>query len=366
MRFLILALAALYCANSGEAQLIPLPPNELPGSQPAASSPAAKNSADTASSESKPVPGSIATVSVQGVSVSGSLTVANGRACIGNDGTITAGEQNADVTLTRGGDLKLCASTKIHLTTDTSVSGSRPGGPLMIALDRGALEAHYTAGQYSDVLLTPDLRILISPPGAANLSIRVADNGDTCVDNRGDQAPYVLASSLFGEGAYRVQPNQRVLFEHGSLREVVDNEPEPCGCPPAQPMSVASTGTTGATPANPGEAVAEKPAQNQAAAQNPFPLAESEGLKPPPSPANTPAAPTGQPHIEVTAPLTYDANHPELPPKPPSETAPANAPIPVPTSAIHVAQAPPPPAAKPKPTGFFGHIGHFFKRMFGG
>lgn len=364
-----MALAALCCARPGiAAQLIPLPPDELPGSHPAASSPAAKNSADTASSESKPVPGSIATVSVQGVSISGSLTVANGRASIGNDGTITAGEQNADVTLTRGGDLKLCASTKIHLTTDTSVSGSRPGGPLMIALDRGALEAHYTAGQYSDVLLTPDLRILISPPGAANLSIRVADNGDTCVDNHGDQAPYVLASSLFGEGAYRVQPNQRVLFEHGSLSEVVDNEQEPCGCPPAQPTSVASTGTTGATPAKPGEAVAEKPSQNtapqnQAAAQNPFPLAQSEGLKPPPSP---PATPTGQPHIEVTAPLAYDANHPELAPTPRAATGPVNAPMPVPTSAIHVAEAPPPPPAKPKPTGFFGHIGHFFKRMFGG
>ncbi|MGC2637116.1 MAG: hypothetical protein WA294_08040 [Acidobacteriaceae bacterium] len=350
------------------AQLIPLPPDELPGSQPAASSPAAKKSADPASSESKTVPGSIATVSVQGVSVSGSLTVANGRASIGNDGTITAGDQSADVALTRGGDLKLCASTKIHLTTDTSVSGSRPGGPLMIALDRGALEAHYTAGQYSDVLLTPDLRILISPPGAANLSIRVAGNGDTCIDNHGDHAPYVLASSLFGEGAYRVQPNQRVLFEHGSLSEVVDNEQEPCGCPPAHPTSVAAAGATGGTVAKPGEAVAEKPPEKQGetAAQNPFPLAESEGLKPPPSPANAPATPAGQPHIEVTAPLAYDASHPELPPAPPAETAPANAPMPVPTSAIHVAQAPPPPPAKPKPTGFFGHIGHFFKRMFGG
>lgn len=360
MRFAGMMLVVLCCAGPGlAAQLIPMPPDELPGSQPVASAP--KNPEANANT-----PASIATVSLQGVSVSGSLSVANGRASIGNDGTITAGEQNVDVALTRGGDLKLCASTKVHLTTDTSVSGARPGGPLMIALDRGALEAHYTAGQYSDVLLTPDLRILISPPGAANLSIRVAGNGDTCVDNHGDQAPYVLASSLFGEGAYRVQPNQRVLFEHGSLSEVVDNEQEPCGCPPP-PTSVASTGATGGTVAKPGEAVAEKPPQNQADAQNPFPLAESEGLKPPPSPANTPAAPTGQLHVEVTAPLAYDANHPELPPTPPAATAPANAPIPVPASAIHVAQAPPSPApAKPKPTGFFGHIGHFFRRMFGG
>ena len=138
---------------------------------------------------------SLATVSTQGVSVSGSLSVAGGRATIGNDGTITAGEKTADVTLTRGGNLKVCASTKIHLSTDNSVDTATPGGALMIAVDRGALEAHYTPGQYSDVILTPDLRILISPPGQADLRIRVNNQGDTCVDNHGDAAPYVLAAA---------------------------------------------------------------------------------------------------------------------------------------------------------------------------
>jgi hypothetical protein len=302
----------------------------------------------------------IATVAVQEVSVSGSLvSVANGRASIGNNGTITAGDSSADVALTRGGSLKLCATTKIHLTTDNSAGSSGAGGPLMISLDRGALEAHYTPGQYSDVLLTPDLRILVSGPGQADISMRVNSQGDTCVDNHGDQAPYVLASNLFEGGVYRVQANQRVLFEHGSVAEVVDNEPEPCGCPP--PQSVATTGTPGASPALPGQAVAPNPT----ATQNPFPLAESEGLKPPPP---TPAVPPGEVHAEVTAPLTYDANHPSLPPATTGAAGSGDgtAPIPVPTSAIHVAQAALPPPPRPRPTGFFGHIGHFFKRLFGG
>ena len=311
----------------------------------------------------------IATVPLQGVAVAGTLTVANGRASIGNDGTITAGDSSADVTLTRGGRLEVCASTKVHLTTDNSAGNAGAGGPLMIALDHGALEAHYTTGQYSDVLLTPDLRILISPPGVADVSIRVGSNGDTCVDNHGEQAPYVLASSLFEGGAYRVQPNQRVLFEHGSLSEVVDNEQEPCGCPPAQPVSVASAGVSGGAAAKPGEAVAETPAEakNPTAAQNPFPLAESEGLRP--APAAAPEVP-GETHMEVTAPLVYDASH-AAPPAPAGPArasgAESGAPIPVPASAIHVAQAAPPPAAaKAKPKGFFGHIGRFFRRMFGG
>ena len=37
-------------------------------------------------------------------------------------------------------------------------------------------------------------------------------------------------------------PDQRVNFQHGSLSEVVDHEPEPCGCPAMPVTSVASTG----------------------------------------------------------------------------------------------------------------------------
>ena len=114
----------------------------------------------------------------------------------------------------------------------------------MMALDRGAIEANYTVGKYSDVLLTPDLRILISGPGQADLSIRVNTKGDTCVDNHGADAPYVTVTSQLEGGAYRVLPDQRVNFEHGSLREVVDHEPEPCGCPATPATSVASAGTT--------------------------------------------------------------------------------------------------------------------------
>jgi len=304
-------------------------------------------------------PASLATVELAGVTLSGYSTVKDGHATVGNNASIAAGDATARVALTRGGTLNVCASTKIHLSTDATT----PGSGLMIALDQGALEAHYTPGTYSDVLLTPDLRITISAPGEADLSIRVNNQGDTCVDNHGDNAPYVLATSLMGDGAYRVQPNQRVLFEHGSLSDVVDREPEACGCPP--PVSVASAGAAGANPAPPGEKVA--PA-NDAAARNPFPLAQSEGLQKPPAPPTTPAVPAGTPHIEVSAPIAFDANHPSPPSPPEAGSAETAAATPVPASAIHTetAQAPPAAPAKPKSTGFFGHIGRFFKRLFGG
>jgi hypothetical protein len=273
-------------------------------------------------------PASIATVSLEGVTVSGSLSVADGRAIIGNNGTIAAGDKTAQVQLTRGGALNVCATTEVHLTTNAST----PGGALMIALNRGAFEAHYTAGEYSDVILTPDLRILISPPGDADLSLRVNENGDTCVDNHGSNAPYVLATNQFSGGAYRVQPNQRVLFEHGSLNEVVDNETEPCGCPPAtSPVNVARGSSDAA---------------RSAAKQNPFPLAESEGLAPPPGAPAKPDVPPGQVETEVQAPLTYNGAQPQLPPSPPAPAAQAK-------------------SQKPH-RGFFRRVGHFFRHVFGG
>jgi hypothetical protein len=250
---------------------------------------------------------SIATVSLEGVSLSGSLSVEEGHAVIGNNGTIAAAQRTAHVSLTRGGFLNVCASTKVHLSTDITISG----GGLMIAIDRGALEANYLPGQYSDVLLTPDLRILVSGPGQAHLSLRVNNQGDTCVDNHGDNAPYVLASSLFEGGAYRIQPNQRVLFEHGSLQQVVDNEKEPCGCPPPPPTpaptSIAKVGLPGGTLHSSDESPTPPPPNaTNAAAQNPFPLAESEGLQPPPPATGTPATPDGRQHAQITAPLVYN------------------------------------------------------------
>ena len=164
------------------------------------------------------------------VQVSGAVDISHGETLLGNGSEITAGDQAVKITLQRGGSLRLCSTSSVHLSKDRSVDDPASSA-LMMALDRGASRPATTVGKYSDVLLTPDLRILISGPGQANLSIRVNTKGDTCVDNHGADAPYVTVSSQLEGGAYRVMPDQRVNFEHGSLREVVDHEPEPCGCP---------------------------------------------------------------------------------------------------------------------------------------
>ncbi len=250
--------------------------------------------------------------------VTGGLQVFNGRAFIAASGAITSGDQTTQVTLPYRGTLRVCASTTVKLAVDSTVpAGEIPG--LMMAMDHGAIEASFATGRNSDILLTPDFRILIGGPGAAEVRVRLGPNGDTCVDNAGVNAPYVLVTSVFEGGDYRVQPGQRVMFQHGSLHEVVDQEKEPCGCPPA------------------------------VKAPNEFPLAQSEGLAPLAPPAPSPDATPGH-EPQTSAPLVYSAaDHAPQP----AEAAPA-------------AAAPAPAATPPqKKPGLFTRVGHFFKRIFG-
>jgi hypothetical protein len=249
-------------------------------------------------------------------SVTGALEITAGKAMIATSGTISSGAKATDVVLPRRGTLRVCASTTVKLATDTSVpAGETPG--LMMALDQGAVEASFATGRNADVLVTPDFRILIGAPGASDVKVRLGQHGDTCVDNPGAHAPYVLVTSVFDGGAYRVQPGQRVMFQHGSLQEVVDDEKEPCGCP---------------AEARPGS--------------NDFPLAESAGLAPvsPPLTAGVSGKAAGS---GVSEPLVYQA-----PGTPEVQAAPAA----VPSGSK---------AAPPKKTGFFHRVGGFFRRIFG-
>jgi hypothetical protein len=310
------------------------------------------------------------------VQVSGAVDISHGETTLGNGSQITAGEQAVKIALQRGGSLRLCSTSSVHLAKDRSIDDPASSA-LQMALDRGAIEANYAVGKYSDVLLTPDLRILISGPGQADLSIRVNPKGDTCVDNHGADAPYVTVTSQLEGGAYRVMPDQRVNFQHGSLSEVVDHEPEPCGCPTMPVTSVASTGATGTNPAPPGKPVG---GPSSTPADTAFPLAQSEGLAPPPSPATpaTPVVPTGQTHAQVTVPLTYNAENPAAAPAaPPASANPApglpstsqpqvaSPPAPQPTPLPEVASAPPPPNQSSNNSGVLHRIGRFFSRIFG-
>jgi len=289
----------------------------------------------------------IGSVSTLDATVTGASTVANDRAQLGTNGTVVANDHAAYVQLFRGGSVKVCATSGVHLTTGapvpeaaalvagqdaTRADPAHESQPLMVALDRGAIELHTTSNA-SDILMTPDLRISFSDAGPLDLRVRVGRNGDTCVENRVAgflKHPALKVVSLFGTDSYDVLPGQHVLFEKASLHEVVDNESSPCGCP--EPTIRPALPEDGGAFLKP---TAKQPLP--AVVAHPFPADVSEGLAPPPS---APPAPPQTTQTRVATPLVYTGD---------SEDAAAK------------------PAAVPasgQKKGLFRSIGRFFKRIF--
>jgi hypothetical protein len=259
--------------------------------------------------------------------VTGALQVANGRAMIATNGAITAGANTTEVMLPHRGVLRVCASTTVKLASDASVpQGEVPG--LMMVFDHGAIEASFATGRNSDVLLTPDFRILIGGPGSADVKVRLGQHGDTCIDNAGTNAPYVLVTSVFDNGIYRVQPGQHVTFQHGSVYAVVDAEKESCGCPaPPRPNT------------------------------NDFPETQSAGIAPLAPPGPPGVTPAGVP--EATDTFIRKAA------EPPPETATIRSTGGSPTPVVQPRPKKAPKIKSERKPTFFTRMGHFFRRLFG-
>jgi hypothetical protein len=277
------------------------------------------------------------TVATHDALVTGGLEVRGERANLISNSSITAYDRTAPLDLTRGGQVLVCATSQFHLLH----SGS--GSSLLFALDRGAFELRSTS-QPQDVILTPDLRFTLASPGELDLRIRVTPNGDTCVDNAGAKAPTLQLADVFSSATYRLSPGQHVLFEHGSLQEVVDHETSPCGCPEAAPAPIL---TADATPAE------------KAAVQNPFPAAVSQGLAPAQPPTNN-SSPVGEKHTQISSTLVYGTDQPDSTAVPASAgSAPGSA------SGTRIPmEASTPPPSPPGAHDLVHAIGHFFHKLF--
>ena len=257
--------------------------------------------------------------------------VSSGRLTLAGNSTVVAKDHSAPIALARGGSILLCRTSSLHLAGSADT--------LAIGMDRGAMEIR-TKASASDAIVTPDLRITMPGGGPLDLRMRVSPDGDTCVENRGHKAPTLALADSFGESSYQVRPGQHVLFEHGSLKAVVDRETTPCGCPPddvrAVPLAEAILHGNGGsvTP-------------QQSAAANPFPAAQSEGLAPvAPLPADKP----GEIHTQVSTSIAFD---PAAKPAQPAPDEPVAAPA-----------APAPQPAAASGGGPLRAIGRFFKRIF--
>jgi hypothetical protein len=221
------------------------------------------------------------TVATRDARVTGGLEVQGDRARLMSNASVTAYDHTAAIALDRGGEVLVCATSEFHLLH------SGTGKALLFGLDRGAVELH-SGSDAQDVILTPDIRFTIEAAGSYDLRMRVTRNGDTCVENAGKKAPVLMLNDAFSRASYRLVPGQHVLFEKGNLREVVDDERSPCGCP-------AETG--------PVKLAANASAAEKAAAAHPFPAAVSEGLAAPDVVNND--APVGQKQTQISTTFTY-------------------------------------------------------------
>jgi hypothetical protein len=351
-------------------------------------------------------------VNTRDAEVTGASDVLDGQAVLTKSAGVTARDHTAPITLGRGGTVRVCQTSVLHLTESKS---AEIAAPLLFSLDRGAIEIQMNSA-LNDAIMTPDLRFTIVNKGPLDLRLRVARNGDTCVENRGPYAPTLNISDPFGETVYQVAAEQHVLFEHGSLHEVVDKEKYPCGCPEQAGLSVAdallasgggakAAGPATATPppavsapavpAMPAVAqiaplqpappqpvpVAPSPqpaqltpaqqlqsdeqaaaaaAMRAAEAQHPFPAAISEGLA---QPMEAPPPVPGAPRPQIADSLSYNAD--ALPAATaPAAAAPGKKAAKAKTSATD-AQAAAAPQRSPQ-NDLVHLVGRFFKRLFGG
>ena len=293
-------------------------------------------------SAQEPATTAMGTVPTRDARVTGGLEVQGESARLLSNASITALDHTANVALGRGGEVLVCSTSQFHLLR------SGVGSSLLFGLDRGAIEIH-SASQPQDVLLTPDIRFALEAPGRFDLSVRVTQSGDTCVDNAGSAAPVLLLSDVFSSTSYRLLPGQHVLFEHGDLREVVDRERSSCGCPaPLVEPQVAAI--------KPGEATPPV----VAAAQHPFPEAVSNGLAPT---AAVPNSRRGEMSTQVATTLSYSEGQ-----GPPASTLPAPvAQVPAQSGQVSgstVSAASQPPLTPPGAHDLAHALGRFFHKLF--
>jgi hypothetical protein len=295
----------------------------------------------------------------------GAVMLAGSR--LANGASVTAGTETTVLRLTRGGELRVCPNSSV------SVTSSKTGRNLMIGMNTGALEAHYSLGPSSDSVLTPDFQMMLAGPGEFHYAMSADTHGNTCVRALPGNTASVIVSELMGDGTYQVKPNEQVMFHGGKLAGMDNSVPITCGCPAPIPVQRASVPET--------PLVAEKDLPQSLRLAHPGdepkplpPANVSKGVpsnSPPPGQvtmsvtnpeAVLPGSKADDVHVQVEAPLVFRAA--DLPPAPPlaqAQRLPVTYSVPPPPPQAVVG----PPPAQPAPKkSFMGRVKGFFSGIF--
>ena len=238
--------------------------------------------------------------------------------------SVTAKDHTAPISLGRGGTVRVCQTTVLHLTREHRRRLVRRAAAVL-ARPRSHRDPDQRHAE----------RCHHDPRSALHRAQRRARSICACGSPATATPAWTIAARTrprwpsptpSANAMYELAPGQHVLFEHGSLREVVDHETSPCGCPDEKGMSVADAlliaPITTSAPKTPPPPPAPQPAP-----QVPPPVVVSVAppvtpvAAPPVQPAvpaasATPAqvAVSSAPHLLVVAPAAAPALAPAAPP----------------------------------------------------
>lgn len=293
---------------------------------------------------------------------SGALVQAASR--LGAGSSITAGSDTAVLQMARGGEVRVCPGTTV------SVTPSKNRRDVMLGMSIGAMELHYSLDVSADTVLTPDFRIMFAGPGTFHFAVSDDSHGNTCVRALAGNTSSAIVSELMGDRIYQVRPSEQAVFHGGQIDKVDANVPLECGCPP--PSRVLRTAVPAAPPAEP----AQVPAATRLGGGGDAAVAETTAAATPasgttlsngPETAALPASKPGDVHIEVDAPIVFNAAERAVKAAPVQEARalPVEDPSLPPAHLDPVVQSPPAKQAKGEPHGFLHRLKGFFAAIFG-